>query len=58
MSRPIQKDYSGVGHCWRYENDEDIPANILDEIRTWEIEDKPTEAEEYLASNGMRYRLR
>lgn len=54
MTKQIQHDNSGVGHNWRNIDQDDIPANILEEIEGEMIDGD--ECENYVASNGLHYR--
>ena len=52
----IQVDNSGVGHNWRTIDAGDLPANVQEEI-DWEIvENNKKACDDYVATNGLRYR--
>ena len=52
----IQQDMSGVGHCWRTVSDDDIPADIREEIAAEILDGGNESCEDYVASNGIHYR--
>lgn len=52
----IEKDKSGVGHCWI--EDADIPFSIKEEIEAAILEDGLKEYDDYMANNGIHYRYR
>jgi hypothetical protein len=52
----VQYDNSGVGHNWRNISRDDIPANIVEEIEGEMIDGGKDECDDFLASNGCRYR--
>lgn len=52
----IQHDASGVGHCWRNIDREDIPASIVEEIEGEIIDGKVDDTDDFVASNGEHYR--
>ena len=53
----FEYDASGQGHCWKNMVAEDHPAEIVEELECWEIEDNPGDGDTYTASNGITYRL-
>lgn len=52
----IQVDISGVGQCWRDANEDNCPANIVEEIACEIIDGGVEETDGYTASNGLVYR--
>ena len=54
--KQIQHDNSGVGHNWRNISAADIPANIAEEIAAEIIDGGNESCDDYVASNGLRYR--
>ena len=53
----VQVDRSGgQGHCWQAVNDDDLPANIAEEIAAEIIDGKQESCDDYTASNGQHYR--
>lgn len=51
----VQQDISGVGHCWRAQEWNDLPPTVRQEIEG-EIIDGGREEGEITASNGLKYR--
>ena len=51
----VQCDASGVGHCWRNIDADEIPGSVREEIEC-EIIDGGRKSGEITASNGLRYR--
>ena len=56
----VQRDESGVGHCW---SEIDIDANPTEggqdgELAAWLSEEKPGPGDTYVATNGMTYRIK
>lgn len=54
----VQVDLSGVGSCWVDVSADDIPANIVLEIECEMIDGGKDECDDFVASNGMHYRLK
>jgi len=52
----IQQDMSGVGHCWRNVDADEIPASIREEIECEILDGGNDECDGYVASNGITYR--
>ncbi len=53
----VQRDSSGVGHCWRNEDEDSMPVDIVEEIVCEACEIGYVEDwQEYIASNGCKYR--
>lgn len=52
----VQYDLSGVGHCWKNINRDDIPASIVEEIEGEIIDGGKDECDDFVASNGLHYR--
>ena len=52
----IQHDNSGVGHNWRNIDDDEMPADIREEIAAEIIDGKRETCECYRATNGLYYR--
>lgn len=58
MTNHFEHDASGgQGHCWNTVIAEDHPANIIEELECWRIEEDPSAGDEYTATNGQSYRL-
>ncbi len=56
LGNQIQVDLSGVGHCWRNIDREDIPAAIVEEIECEILDGGKEECGCFTASNGLHYR--
>lgn len=56
LTRAVEVDLSGVGHCWRPLDPESAGDHIT-ELDGWLVEDKPQTGDEMQASNGLRYRV-
>lgn len=52
----IQIDRSGVGHCWRNVDADDIYAPVRMEIESEILDGKVEETDDFVASNGQHYR--
>jgi hypothetical protein len=52
----VQKDMSGVGHCWVDVDADDLPSNVREEIEGEIIDGGKDECDDYVASNGLHYR--
>lgn len=52
----VQIDRSGVGHCWKSIDRDDIPASIVLEIECEIIDGGKDSCADYVASNGQHYR--
>ncbi len=52
----IQVDLSGVGHCWRNIDRQDLPGTVEMEIEAEILDGNKDECDDYLATNGMHYR--
>lgn len=52
----VQFDASGVGHCWRNIDAQDIPADIREEIEGEMIDGGKDECEDFVGSDGLHYR--
>lgn len=55
-NKSIQHDASGQGHAWRACNEDNLPADIHEEIRAEMIDGKVLSCPDYVASNGQHYR--
>lgn len=54
--KQVQLDRSGVGHNWRNEPADQLPANIRQEIECEILDGKQETCDDYVASNGLHYR--
>lgn len=52
----IQHDRSGVGHCWRNIDRDDLPSSIVEEIEGEIIDGGKDECDDFRASDGQHYR--
>ena len=52
----IQHDASGVGHCWRNIDAQNIPADVAEEIAAEIIDGGLSDCDGFVASNGLHYR--
>lgn len=52
----VECDHSGRGDCWTVCREGDLPANIVEEIACEIIDGGKSECDDYVASNGLRYR--
>lgn len=54
--KTIQLDRSGVGHAWRNVSENELPANISEEIAAEILDGGRESCDDYVASNGQHYR--
>ena len=54
--RRVQWDTSGVGHCWRDVDADDMPATAREEIEAEILDAENSECDDYIACNGQHYR--
>jgi len=54
--KQIQHDKSGVGHCWKNIDRDDIPADTIEEIEGEIIDGRRRSCDDYIASGGQHYR--
>ena len=52
----IQRDDSGVGHCWRNIDRESISADVVLEIEAEIIDGGKDSCDDFVGSNGQHYR--
>jgi hypothetical protein len=56
QGKVIQYDNSGVGYNFRNASEDNLPANIREEIAAEIIDGGKAECDDYVASNGQHYR--
>ena len=56
LGATVQHDRSGVGHCWKDVDADDIPADARTEIEGEIVDGQRSKCTDFVASNGRHYR--